>query len=70
MHFAKVETSERLQKVFTLLKDYKPRTTREIIREADVCAVNSIIAEIRMNGYQIRCTPISRGVFEYQLLPF
>ena len=50
MHFAKIETSKRLQKVLKLLQDYKPRTTREIIQEADVCAVNSIIGKIRENG--------------------
>ncbi len=70
MHFARIETSERLQKVLAVLKDYRPRTTREIIHEADVCAVNSIISEIRANGFQIRCTLIKRGIFEYQLLPF
>lgn len=70
MHFAKVETSKRLQKVLALLQDYRPLTTREIIREADVCAVNSIIGELRENGFQIICTHVKRGVFEYQLLPF
>ncbi len=70
MHFAKLNKSARLQRVLNLLGDYQPHTTREIIRNADVCAVNSIIAELRANGEQIRCTAVKKGVYEYQLLVF
>jgi len=30
-------------------------TTLDIVVEARVCAVNSCIAELRANGYDIRC---------------
>lgn len=49
-------TSPRLQRVLTLLKDRRPHTTREIVRKARVCAVNSCIAELRENGAEIICT--------------
>ena len=70
MHFAKIGSSLRLQKVLNLLKDGIPHTTRDIIDKAGVCAVNSIIAEIRAIGYNIHCKQVRRGIFEYQLLLF
>ena len=35
--------------------DRKAHTTRDLIRKANVCAVNSCIAELRANGIQIEC---------------
>jgi hypothetical protein len=55
MNAASVKTSERLQRVDRLLSDGKARTTRDIIHGACVCAVNSIIAELRLNGREIIC---------------
>jgi hypothetical protein len=55
MHSAKLSKSPRLQRVFNVLLDGKPHTTRNIIRKASVCAVNSIIAELRVNGVNIDC---------------
>jgi len=68
MHYARLEKSGRLQRVLALLSDGLPRTTREIVRGADVCAVNSIVTEIRANGYDIDCRCIGRGLFEYRLV--
>ena len=70
MHAARVERSERLQRVLLLLADGKPRTTWEIISEARVCAVNSIISELRANGFEIECRPKKggKGIYEYRLL--
>lgn len=67
MHAAKLEKSNRLQRVLAVLGNGRPKTTREIVREADVCAVNSIISELRHNGIPIFCKPIRKGVFEYYL---
>lgn len=55
MNSAKADQSKRLQRVLKVLSDTKPHTTREIIRKASVCAVNSIISELRDNGYKIEC---------------
>lgn len=66
MHNAKLSTSKRLQRVLSALQK-GPRTTRQLIEEAHVCAVNSIIAELRANGYTIACKPLRKGVFLYEL---
>lgn len=66
MHFAKITKSERLKKVLSLLKRGGRYSTFQIIEACKVCAVNSIIAELRCNGYNINCYR-SKGVFEYEL---
>ena len=55
MNAANIENSNRLQRVLDLLKRGGEYTTLEIIQKAGVCAVNSIISELRQNGYQINC---------------
>jgi len=55
MHSAILDKSARLQRVYKLLQDGKRHTTRDIISKASVCAVNSIIAELRENGVTIEC---------------
>jgi hypothetical protein len=52
---ANLQTSDRLQRVDSLLADCMPRTTMQIVQGANVCAVNSIIAELRANGRKINC---------------
>lgn len=66
MHSAKLQTSERLQKVFRVLLQ-GPHTTREIIHKTGVCAVNSIADELRDNGIPVDCKCLRRGVFEYSI---
>ena len=55
MNAAKLERSERLQRVKAFLSDYRPHSTLEIVQKANVCAVNSIVAELRANGESIQC---------------
>ena len=55
MHSARLEKSKRLQRVDALLLSGYSYTTREIIESARVCAVNSIISELRANGREIVC---------------
>jgi hypothetical protein len=50
---AKLERSPRLQRVDALLADGREYSTREIVVACDVCAVNSIVAELRANGREI-----------------
>ncbi|MBK6742476.1 MAG: hypothetical protein IPG66_05655 [Hydrogenophilales bacterium] len=66
MRYARLKTSKRLQRVLRLLSDGAEYSTREIIRLADVCAVNSIITELRAQGIPItsRCR---RGIWLYRL---
>lgn len=65
---ANADRSERLQRVLSLLSDGREHTTLNIIKEADVCAVNSAAAELRANGYVVRCRCIERGRWAYQLI--
>jgi hypothetical protein len=66
MHYAKLEKSKRLQCVLAALKRRKRLSTMQIIERANVCAVNSIISEIRRNGYVITCKR-DGGVWYYSL---
>lgn len=68
MKAAKVESSPRLQRVLAVLKDCRPHTTLDIIAYARVCAVNSCVAELRENGYDIDCTR-KGDIWHYQLRP-
>lgn len=61
IHFAKYEDSERLQRALHLMLDGVARTTREIDRGADVCAVNSAACELRANGFDFICIRRSRS---------
>lgn len=58
MNAAHLTRSDRLQRVRNVLMDGMRHTTRDIIRKARVCAVNSIVAELRANGMQIDCERI------------
>jgi hypothetical protein len=55
MHAANIEKSERLGRVLDLLSKGGEFSTLDIIRQANVCAVNSIVAELRQNGFDINC---------------
>lgn len=68
IHYAKIESSDRLQRVLDVLSDGRSHSTMEIVTAAQVCAVNSCIAELRMNGFRIDCKQIGRERFEYTLV--
>ena len=55
MHAARIASSSRLQRVHALLSDRAEHSTLDIVNGAQVCAVNSCIAELRENGYYIEC---------------
>jgi hypothetical protein len=55
MNAASIEKSARLGRVLDLLSQGGEFTTLDIIRQAEVCAVNSIVAELRQNGFDITC---------------
>lgn len=67
MHHAKLENSPRLQRVLSLLRNEpNPQSTMDIIHKANVCAVNSAVAELRENGISIECQQEGR-IFYYWL---
>jgi hypothetical protein len=55
MKYANIEKSDRLQRVAEVLAQGGEFSTLDIIKKANVCAVNSIISELRLNGYEINC---------------
>ncbi len=55
IHAGRLATCDRLKAVHALLSDGAEHSTAEIIRAAGVCAVNSVIAELRANGAWIEC---------------
>lgn len=55
MNAARLTRSDRLKRVKEFLADCRPHSTLEIVQQAQVCAVNSIVAELRANGVPIKC---------------
>lgn len=55
MNHAKLQNSMRLKRVMAVLRKGGAYTTRDLIRRAHVCAVNSIISALRENGKRIDC---------------
>lgn len=68
IRYARIENSERLKRAHAVLSDGEWHSTRDIIRKANVCAVNSIISELRCNGFDIISRKVGRDRHEYQLL--
>jgi hypothetical protein len=66
MHSAKLENSDRLQRVHRCLMS-GPKTTLELVQQAGVCAVNSIVDELRDNGIAIECKRTGKNIWQYRL---
>lgn len=54
MHAAALD-SPRLQRVLAVLRDGEEHSTRDLVVAARVCAVNSIVAELRARGVDVTC---------------
>jgi hypothetical protein len=72
MHYAKLKDSKRLQRVLSLLQDGAKHSTRDIVLRAGVCAVNSVVSELRANGITVNCdfrgrTENGDSIFEYYI---
>lgn len=66
MHYAKLDKSDRLKRVYDALRE-RPMTTRELIEHTGCCAINSVVSELRQNGIAINCVPIRKGIYLYEL---
>lgn len=66
MHAARLDRSQRLRRVLDALADGYPHSTLDLVHGAGVCAVNSIVAELRENGYAIDCQRVG-DVWYYTL---
>jgi hypothetical protein len=69
MNAASIDKSDRLARVYKLLSMGGEYTTLDIVKGAQVCAVNSIVSELRSNGYDIKCQRRGDKWF-YRLLGF
>lgn len=69
MNHARLNSSKRLQRVLAVLAvlaDCAEHSTMDLITRARVCAVNSIVAELRGNGIAVACRR-EAGVYYYRL---
>ena len=66
LHAARLDRSDRLRRVLRLLSDCREHSTRDIVRGADVCAVNSIVSELRANGIAVSCR-VENKIYYYRL---
>lgn len=66
MNHARLAHSKRLQRVLRLLRSGREYTTMQIVERAKVCAVNSIAAELRAQGFPVRCRRTG-DVWRYRL---
>lgn len=69
MHAARLENSRRLQRTLEVLLRGGWHSTRDLIYQAKICAVNSCIAELRdpVNGFDIQ-TRQEGNVYLYRLV--
>ncbi len=76
MHHARLQNSPRLRRALKALQQAQgtqggEMTTWELSRAADICAVNSTVAELRENGAEIACRQAfrdGRRRFFYRLI--
>ena len=68
MHAADAARSPRLRRVLDVLSDGRWHTTRDLVREADVVAVNSCVAELRQGGLVVACERVpGQRAWRYRL---
>lgn len=74
IHYATLADSPRLKRALAALERAGTRglTTRELIYAADICAVNTVVAELRANGIAVDCvyeyhTATGARVYRYRL---
>lgn len=66
MHAAKLEHSPRLQRLLSVLRQGRWYSTRELVKLAEVMAINSAADELRANGFNVECE--RRGQYWYYRL--
>jgi hypothetical protein len=73
LHYASLRTSKRLHRALSALEEFPGGlTTRQWSRRANICACNSVAAELRAQGIPITCTHEGRTkdggqVFRYRI---
>ena len=67
IHFAKLDTSPRLQRLLMHLSDGAEHSTLDIVKNTHLCAINSAITELRRNNIPVTCRRVDKGLYTYQL---
>lgn len=73
LHAAKM-SSPRLQRALQALQEFpEGLTTLDMIQKTGLCAINSIVSELRKNGFTIYCrhegkTQDGASVYRYRLV--
>jgi hypothetical protein len=70
IHFAKLDNSDRLQKLLMCLASGNACTTLELMLATKNCAVATSIDELRHNGIPVECKCIGKSIYTYQLTEF
>lgn len=74
IHFARVARSERLRKIWRVLRDGKKHSSLELQRKTGSVCIGTDVSELRHNaGYDILCNYRSlsvygRKVYDYQMV--
>ena len=66
MHYARLEHSPRLQRLLAVLRQGGWYSTRDLVKQAEVMAINSAADELRANGFNVECE--RRGQYWYYRL--
>ncbi len=66
IHAARLSESPRLQRLAKVLAGGGWHSTRGLMLLAELCAVNSAVAELRANGIGVECRCVGRGRYEYR----
>ena len=66
MHYARLEHSPRLQRLLAVLRQGGWYSTRDLVKQAEVMAINSAADELRANGFEVQCE--RRGQYWYYRL--
>lgn len=67
MNAATIATSPRLQRLLAVRADGGEHSTRDLISAAQICAVNSAVAELRHAGLVVHCAGGKRdGLMAYR----
>ena len=67
MHHAKIETSDRLQRLLALLRQGGWWTTRQLMLGTGSCAQATDISELRSNGFDIESRQVTSVFYKRQV---
>ena len=58
--------NRRYNAVLNILSDHCWHSTRELVQRSGMCAINTIISELRQHGCEIECRQVRRPAYGTQ----